>query len=74
MWVHAMDQYGDIFEEVKPRMDTVEVCIADKLNCGQDQVLGAMHFLFDRREGWLVPPGWSDRIKSLCQHGFLNRY
>ncbi|CAM9781524.1 unnamed protein product [Ectocarpus sp. 12 AP-2014] len=25
MWVHAMDQYGDIFEEVKPRMDTVEV-------------------------------------------------
>ncbi|CAM9286047.1 unnamed protein product [Ectocarpus sp. 6 AP-2014] len=25
MWVHAMDQYGDIFEEVKPRIDTVEV-------------------------------------------------
>eukprot|EP00903_Cladosiphon_okamuranus_P017642 g16249.t1 len=25
MWVHAMDQYADIFEEVKPRMDTVQV-------------------------------------------------
>lgn len=25
MWVHAMDQYADIFEKVKPRMDTVEV-------------------------------------------------
>lgn len=25
MWVHAMDQYADIFEGVKPRMDTVEV-------------------------------------------------
>lgn len=25
MWVHAMDQYADIFEEVKPRMDKVEV-------------------------------------------------
>lgn len=25
MWVHAMDQYADIFEGVKPKMDTVEV-------------------------------------------------
>lgn len=25
MWVHAMDQYADIFDEVKPRMDTVQV-------------------------------------------------
>ncbi|CAM9257732.1 unnamed protein product, partial [Hapterophycus canaliculatus] len=25
MWVHAMDQYADIFEEVKPKMDTVQV-------------------------------------------------
>lgn len=31
MWVHAMDQYGDIYEEVKPRMATVEVCVADKI-------------------------------------------
>lgn len=25
MWVHAMDQYASIFEQVKPRMDTVKV-------------------------------------------------
>ncbi|CAM9656208.1 unnamed protein product [Ascophyllum nodosum] len=25
MWVHAVDQYADTFEEVKPKMDTVQV-------------------------------------------------
>ncbi|CAM9185724.1 unnamed protein product, partial [Choristocarpus tenellus] len=25
MWVHAMDQYADVYEEVKPKIDTVKV-------------------------------------------------
>lgn len=25
LWVHAMNQYADTYEEVKPRMETVEV-------------------------------------------------
>ncbi|CAM9197261.1 unnamed protein product [Discosporangium mesarthrocarpum] len=25
MWVHAMDQYADVYEEVKPKMETVKV-------------------------------------------------
>lgn len=29
MWVHAVDQYADIYEEVKPRMETVQVKLPD---------------------------------------------
>lgn len=33
MWVHAMDQYADVFEAVKPRMDTVQVlCSVWRMN------------------------------------------